>query len=105
MTPVALQFAAMIRSTHFLVLIVVLVALFGAFHLVLDAAGLCGSGGCPETMESSGGHAGFSLACVAVAAAVSGLAVFAFSVFVGRWPATSARPYKLYLSPDSPPPR
>lgn len=97
----------MLRNIHFLVLVTIIVALFGALHPVLNAAGLCGSGGCPETVEHSPGvHTGFSLVCIAAMIPASGVAMFAFvSFLLGRRSAEYFRPHELYLSPDTPPPR
>ncbi|CAN5680996.1 hypothetical protein BH24ACT22_BH24ACT22_16310 [soil metagenome] len=105
--PGALQSYVMLRSIHSLVLVVILVALFGAFYPVLDAAGLCGSGKCPEMVESSsGGHAGFSLTCIAVFIPGGGGAMFALAaISLRRRSADHSMPHELYLTPEPPPPK
>ena len=104
--PGALQCPVMLRSVHVLVSVAVLVALFGMLHPALDAAGLCGSGGCPEMMESSGGHTGFSLSCIAAVVSAFSVVAFAGALFsLGRRPTNHSRPHELYLTLDPPPPR
>ncbi|MGB3633918.1 MAG: hypothetical protein WA982_07750 [Rubrobacteraceae bacterium] len=97
----------MLRSIHSLILVAVLVALFGALHPALDAAGLCGSGKCPDMVESApGGHTGFSLSCIAFVISASGVAMFALaSISLRRRLSDPSKPHELYLSPEPPPPR
>lgn len=85
----------------------ILVAAFVSFHPYLDAAGLCGSGGCPKPSHSSHAtHVGFSTTCLAAVLVASGAAVFALASSLGRRRvAEHRRPVEPYLSPDTPPPR
>ncbi|QIN81032.1 hypothetical protein GBA65_21545 (plasmid) [Rubrobacter marinus] len=90
-------------------LLAVLVAAFLAMHPYLDAAGLCGAGGCPEPSQSSSHAAhggGFSAACVAAVLVNSAATTLAFASLLGRrFVGDHRRPVETYLSPDTPPPR
>ena len=90
-----------------LVALALLVFAFGSLHPFLDAADLCGLGGCPEPSQSShvSHSGGSSTTCVAavLAAAVTTPAFRRFSK--RRWVTGLRRPTDSYLSPDTPPPQ
>jgi hypothetical protein len=91
-----------------LVALGVFVLAFTTFHFYLDAAGLCGLGGCPELSQSShvAHHGGGSSTACAAAVLVASLTVSAPAPFSGRHRAAKHRcPAEAYHTPDTPPPR
>lgn len=96
--------------TQLLIALAIVVFAFGSLDPYLDAASLCGLGGCPIPVQSSdvapgGANTGFSGACmVAVLAFFLAASGFARSSGDGR-AADQRRPSDAHLPPETPPPR
>ncbi len=92
---------------YVLVALAVFVFAFASFHPCLDAAGLCGLGGCPDASQPSHvSQVASPVVCLSAVLAAAGAAAPAFypSLVLLR-AVRQRRPAEAYLAPEPPPTR